>query len=167
MLNLQEQKKFQSIMTNALLFKGAMAVQLPFAGLSGMQISVLNEDECKVKVPYKFLNKNPFGSTYWAVLGMAAEMASGALLVMFCRGVEPSVSTFVTGCSAQFIKQAKGVTTFVCHDGQKIKSAVEGAIESKKAMTFSTEVNGYDKNGELLCAFTFDWGVKQRSKNKE
>ena len=113
MLNLQEQKKFQSIMTNALLFKGAMAVQLPFAGLSGMQIPVLNEEECKVTVPYKYLNKNPFGSTYWAVLGMAAEMASGALLVMFCRGVEPTVSTFVTGCSAQFIKQAKSITTFV------------------------------------------------------
>jgi len=164
MLNIQEQKKFQSIMTNALLFKGAMTVQLPFAGLSGMQIPVLTEETCKVTVPYKFLNKNPFGSTYWAVLGMAAEMASGALLLMFCRGVTPTVSTFVTGCSAKFIKQAKGVTTFVCNDGNKIKAAVEGAVESKKAMSFSTEVNGYDKNGELLCSFTFDWGVKQRSK---
>lgn len=164
MLNNKEQLKFQKIMTNPLLFKGAMAVQLPMAGISGMEIPVLNEDECKVTVPYRFLNKNPFGSTYWAVLGMAAEMASGALLVMFCRGVEPTISTFVTGCDAKFIKQAKGVTTFVCNDGQKIKSAVEGAITSQKAMTFSTEVNGYDKDGELLCSFTFNWGVKQREK---
>ena len=156
MLNIEEQKKFVNIMTNSLLFKGAMAFQVPMAGLSGMKIPVLNEEE--------HLNKNPFGSTYWAVLGMAAEMASGAILVMLCRGVQPTVSTFVTGTTAKFMKQAKGVTTFICKDGLKTKAAVEGAIESKKPINFTTKVIGYDKDGIELCEFTFDWGLKQRSK---
>jgi len=164
MLNIEEQKKFVNIMTNSLLFKGAMAFQVPMAGLSGMKIPVLNEEECHVTVPYKHLNKNPFGSTYWAVLGMAAEMASGAILVMLCRGVQPTVSTFVTGTTAKFMKQAKGVTTFICKDGLKTKAAVEGAIESKKPINFTTKVIGYDKDGVELCEFTFDLGLKQRSK---
>ena len=45
MLNIEEQKKFVKIMTNSLLFKGAMAFQVPMAGLSGMKIPVLNEEE--------------------------------------------------------------------------------------------------------------------------
>ncbi|MFN8284489.1 MAG: DUF4442 domain-containing protein [Chitinophagales bacterium] len=164
MLNEAEQKKFVKIMTNSLLFKGAMVMQVPMAGLSGMKIPILNEEECHVTVPYKHLNKNPFGSTYWAVLGMAAEMACGAILVKLCRGVEPTVSTFVTGTTAKFIKQAKGVTTFICKDGLKIKAAVEEAITSKQSITLTSHVVGYDKDNVVLCEFTFDWGLKQRSK---
>lgn len=164
MLNTEEQNKFVKIMTNSLLFKGAMTMQVPMAGLSGMKIPILNQEECHVTVPYKYLNKNPFGSTYWAVLGMTAEMACGALLVMFCRGVQPTVSTFVTGTSAKFIKQAKGLTTFICKDGAKIKEHVEAAITTKKPVNFTSSVTGYDKDGVILCEFTFEWGLKQRSK---
>ena len=49
--------------------------------LSGMKIRKLNEEKCKVTVPYKWINKNPFKSTFWAVLGMGAEMNTATLLI--------------------------------------------------------------------------------------
>src|SRR3954462_11364506 len=88
------------------LFKMGLMKFLPMGVIAGLKITELDERQCKVTVPYKYINKNPFNTTYWAVLGMAAEMASGALVQMYTHKSEPSVSMFVTGCDAKFIKRA-------------------------------------------------------------
>ena len=51
--------------------------------LSGMRIKKLNKDQCIVSVPFKWINKNPFKSTFWAVLGMAGEMSTAALILQY------------------------------------------------------------------------------------
>jgi hypothetical protein len=145
-------------------FKAGLLKVLPMAGIAGLKITELDEQQCKVTVPYKYINKNPFNTTYWAVLGMAAEMASGALVQMYTHKCQPSVSMFVTGCDAKFIKRATGLTTFVCNDGQIVADAVEKAISTKEGQKIVNNVKGYDKNGELLADFNFEWSIKARSK---
>lgn len=145
-------------------FKAGLLKVLPMAGIAGLKITELDDEQCKVTVPYKYLNKNPFNTTYWAVLGMAAEMASGALVQMFTHKSTPSVSMFVTGCDGKFIKRAVGITTFICNDGQLISNAIQKAIDTKEAQTILSNVKGYDKEGILLVDFTFEWSIKARSK---
>ncbi|MCB9034919.1 MAG: DUF4442 domain-containing protein [Chitinophagales bacterium] len=164
MLSTEKQNQYIKVMTNPISYKLGLSYTLPMASIAGMKLKTLNQTTCEVTVPFKFLNKNPFGSTYWAVLGMASEAASGILLMMYVHKLEPSVSTFVTGCNAKFIKQAKGITTFVCNDGKTIAESVLKSITTGDAQTFHTTVNGYDKDGTLLCEFEYDWGVKQRRK---
>lgn len=146
------------------LFKAGLLKVLPLAGIAGLKITELDDEQCKVTVPYKYLNKNPFNTTYWAVLGMAAEMASGALVQMYTHKLEPSVSMFVTGCDGKFIKRAVGLTTFICNDGQLIAKTIQKAIDTKEAQTIPSNVKGYDKDGILLVDFNFEWSVKARSK---
>lgn len=145
-------------------FKAGLLKVLPMASIAGLKITELDNEHCKVTVPYKYLNKNPFNTTYWAVLGMAAEMASGALVQMFTYKSTPSVSMFVTGCDGKFIKRATGVTTFICNDGLLISQTIQKAIDTNEAQTILSNVKGYDKDGVLIVDFNFEWSIKARSK---
>ena len=64
---------FRKALLNGFTFNAGLAAKLPMAFISGCRITELNEEQCKVTIPYRWLNNNPFGTTYWAVLGMAAE----------------------------------------------------------------------------------------------
>lgn len=160
----KESEEYRKLMTNPITSRAGMYYKLPMAAMAECRIIELNEELCKVAVPYKFLNKNPFNTTYWAVLGMAAEMAGGALLLMLTHKSQPSISTFVTGCTAKFVKTAKGLTTFVCNDGALIADKVEKAKATKQADTFNTNIVGYDDKGNVIAEFTFEWSIKARSK---
>ncbi len=163
-MNTEYKENYRKLALNYFTFKAGMYTQLPLAGIAGLRITALDDEQCKVTVPYKFLNKNPFNTTYWAVLGMAAEMASGALVQMYSHKSDPSVSMFVTACSGKFIKRAVGLTTFICQDGLLIASTIQNSIDTKTAQTIKSHVEGFDKDQNLLVAFDFEWSIKARSK---
>lgn len=145
-------------------FKLGMLKFLPMGAVADLKITELDAEQCQVTVPYKYVNKNPFNTTYWAVLGMAAEMASGAMVQMYTHKLQPSVSMFVTGCNGKFIKRAVGITTFVCQDGILIRDTIQKAIDTKTPQTIQSHVVGYDKDGVVLVEFDFEWSLKARSK---
>jgi hypothetical protein len=53
---------------------------LPSAFIVG--VACVDEKQCVVSVKHRWINQNPFNSMYFAVQAMAAELATGAL-VMF------------------------------------------------------------------------------------
>ncbi|MEZ5008525.1 MAG: DUF4442 domain-containing protein [Chitinophagales bacterium] len=156
--------KRHKILSSKFLLRMGMISSLPLGFLTGMYIKNIDDNSCKVAVPYKFLNKNPFKTTYWAVLGMAAEMASGIILVTYAKNITPSVATFVVGCDSKFINRALGVTTFECNDGQLIKEKVKIASETGEGHTFKTTTIGYSDDGKVVAEFIFTWSVKGRDK---
>ncbi|MBP8765937.1 MAG: thioesterase, partial [Ferruginibacter sp.] len=52
---------------------------LPSAFFSGVRVQYVDGDKSVVTVPYKWFSRNPFRSTYFACLSMAAEMSTGVL----------------------------------------------------------------------------------------
>jgi hypothetical protein len=156
-------KSFQRILNNRLLFKIAILFQAPLDFFTGMRVRELNEEWCKVSVPYRWLNKNPFKSTFWAVLGMAAELSTGALVMMYTYKLEPSVAIIVGDCSGEFIAKAKDLTTFVCNDGKLIAETVIKAIKTGEPQEVLCKAIGYSKAGEEVARFTFTWKMKRRS----
>lgn len=149
---------------NNFKFRFSLFKILPMGFLSGMKISKLTEDKCSVTVPYKRKNKNPFQSTFWAVLGMAAEMSSGALLIMYTHKQRPSVAMIIVNCTGNFVKKATDITTFTCNDGQKIKQAIKTAIEKEEAQLIECHMKGVNEAGEEVANFVFTWSVKARIK---
>ena len=150
--------------TNNFKFRFSLFKILPMGFLSGMKISKLTEDKCSVTVPYKRKNKNPFQSTFWAVLGMAAEMSSGALLIMYTYKQRPSVAMIIVSCTGKFVKKATDNTTFTCTDGQKIKQAIKAAIDKEEPQLIECHMQGVNEAGEEVANFTFTWSVKARIK---
>lgn len=161
--NIQEYRKRVS---NPFLFKLGLMKDLPLASMIGVKLTKLDEVESNLTVSYKFLNKNPFKTTYWAVLGMSAEMASGLLLLMYTHKLKPSVSTFVIGCEAKFVKRALGTTTFKCVQGHEIAEKIKRTCETFAPEEIKCITNAYDENGELVAEFIFTWGIKARQVKK-
>ncbi|HUH73919.1 MAG TPA: DUF4442 domain-containing protein [Chitinophagales bacterium] len=155
-------KEYKKLVLNPLAFKAGLIKDLPLASLIGVSLTKLDDNNCELTVPYRFLNKNPFNTTYWAVLGMVAEMGSGALLLMYTNKLKPSVSTFVIGCEAKFIKTAVGLTTFKCNQGYEIASKVMKTCQTFEAQEIVCQTNAYNEKGEVVAEFTFTWGIKAR-----
>ena len=155
-------KSFQRILTNRVLFKIVMLFQVPLNFMTGMRLRELNEKSCKVSVPYRWLNKNTFKSTFWAVLGMAAELSTGALVMMYTYKLHPSVAIIVGDCSGEFVAKARDLTTFVCNDGERIAETVKRAIKTGEPQEVLCETVGYSKAGEEIARFTFTWKMKRR-----
>lgn len=162
----QKMEQYRNDLLSPIKSRIGMFYMLPMGALAGLKVTHLDERACKVKVPYKFLNKNPFNTTYWAVLGMAAEMAGGAILLMYTKNAKVSVANFVVGCESKFVNRAVGVTTFITNDGLLIKEKVEEAIKTGEAITFDTTTIGYSEENKVIAEFVFTWSVKAR-KNKK
>ena len=155
--------KLRKFAVRPFFFKTYLLLKLPMGFLSGMKIRKLNEKKCKVTVPYKWINKNPFKSTFWAVLGMGAEMNTAALILQYTYKHQPSISTLPLKCESEFLKKATGITKFVCNDGLKIKEKINIAINTKKPIIIETYSKGFNKDAETVCKFKFTWSVKVRS----
>jgi len=154
--------EFQALMKSPIKFKLALVKMLPLASLVGIKLKRLDETTCELTVPFKWLNKNPFGTTYWAVMGMVSEMASGLLLLMYTYKLKPSVSTFVIGCEAKFHKRATGITVFKCEQGKEIAEKVQNTCSTFEPQEIECIANGYNEEGELVAEFKFTWGIKAR-----
>ena len=62
--NPKNQEYVKKNFKNSFKFRLLLFKILPMGFLSGMRIKELNEEKCVVTVPYKWINKNPFKSTF-------------------------------------------------------------------------------------------------------
>ena len=100
---------------------------------------------------------------FWAVQGMAAELATGALIMMKIKALNKKVSMLVIQNQAQFTKKAKGRITFQCQQGQDIDEALKVALNTGQGQTLFLHAEGYDESGDLVSKFSFEWTLKSKS----
>jgi acyl-coenzyme A thioesterase PaaI-like protein len=154
----------QSVFDSPFKFRMMLLTRLPMGFLSGMRIHKLERGRCEVDIRYKWLNKNPFQSTFWAVLGMAAEMSSGALILLYTHGQKPSIATLVTATEARYHKKAVGRTRFICESGEAIAAAVAQTVATGQGVEVRCPMQGFNDQGELVAEFAFTWSLKARLK---
>ncbi len=147
---------------NKILFKIFTLFNLPMALISGLKIERITSTECETSVGYKFLNKNPFNSIYFAVLSMAAELSTGALAMLSVQTMDSNISFIVTGMEGEFLKKAKGKIKFKCLEGEKIFKAVEKAVQTPEPAVQMVQTIGYNDEDEIVAIFNFKWSFKKR-----
>ena len=113
-------------------------------------------------VPYGWRSQNPFKSTYFAAQAMAAEMSTGAL-VLLATAHQP-FSTLIVDMKATFGRKATGLATFTCDDGGAVFDAVARAAATGEPQTITLESVGRLDDGTEVSRFTFTWSVKARSR---
>ncbi len=155
---------FMKMVRHPLKFRLFLLFNLPSAYFAGVRIKFISEEKCAVTVPYKWFSKNPFRSTYFACLAMAAEMSTGALTLSHIYKRSPSVSMLITDMSAEYYKKATAVTTFVCRDGIALRDAVEEAIAADGNNIITVKSTGTNEAGEMIAEFSFTWSLKVRNK---
>lgn len=142
-----------------------LLLKLPSAYFAGVRIKKIDEQECAVRVPYKWFSRNPFRSTYFACLAMAAEMSTGALAMAHLYKRKPAISMLVVKVEANYFKKAVGNTIFTCADGKAIEDTIEKANSSGDAHSIVAKTIGVNEAGELIAEVFITWSFKKRSKS--
>ena len=138
--------------------------KLPSAYFCGVRTKYIDDNKCIVTVKYKWINQNPFKSMFWAVQGMAAELSTGALVLMKIKQSGKKVSMLVTNNNASFIKKATGRITFSCRDGYLIDEALSKSINTGEGQAFWMQSIGTNEDGVVVSTFNFEWSVRVKSK---
>lgn len=138
-------------------------VKLPAVFFTGIRVKEISSTHCKVAVRHRWINQNPFKSMFWAVQGMAAELTTGALVLMKIEESGRKISMLVANNKASFTKKATGKITFVCEDGDKIEAAIQRAIETNEGQTFWMTSIGTNSAGVVVSTFDFEWSVKVKN----
>ena len=141
-----------------------MLAKLPMAYLAGLRVHSLSEERAEVTIRYKYLNKNPFNSIYFASLSMAAELSTGLLCMAQTYKSAPAVSMLVVHMEADFMKKAVGKITFTCEDGEKIKVSADQTKATGQGVTVVATSTGIDEVGDKVAEFRFTWSLKAKSK---
>lgn len=153
---------FLQLVNNKFKFNLFLFSKLPSAFFCGVRVQSADEGTCVVTVPFKWLSQNPFKSTYFACLSMAAEMSTGVLGLAHVYQRNPAVSMLVVNISGNFFKKAVGKTTFVCMDGLLIKQTIEDAIASGQGKTITAKSTGTNAAGEVVAEFLITWSFKAK-----
>jgi hypothetical protein len=153
-------RAFFDIVLNPLKFRLYLFTNLPSAFYSGLRIVEADPDHCIVTVPYKRFTRNPFRSTYFACLSMAAEMSTGLLAMAPIYKRDPKVSMLVVGMESIFTKKATGLTSFICNDGAAIRMAIANARATGEAQTVKVRSIGTSSNGDIVAEFSLTWSFK-------
>lgn len=135
---------------------------LPSAWFAGVKIVLLTKEEATVSIPYKWFNKNPFNSMYFAILSMAAEVSTGVLCMGHSYKLQPSVSMLLVESNATFHKKATGKIFFTCADGIKILQTIEQAIATKEAAFVTCHSTGKNELDEIIAELNYTWSFKIR-----
>lgn len=153
---------FFSLLNHPLKFRLYLLKNLPAAYFSGLKILQANTVSCIVSVPFKWFTRNPFRSTYFACLSMAAEMSTGLLAMSHLYKRKPAVSMLVTATEAKFYKKATGRTAFQCGDGKAIEEAIAKALSSAAPQVLKTHSVGRNAEGEAVAEFWITWSFKAK-----
>lgn len=156
-------EKFIKLIKHPVKFRMFLFAKLPAAFFSGVRIKEIDEDRSVVSVPFKWLTQNPFRSTYFASLAMAAEMSTGVLGMMHVYKLNPPISMLITNMEASYFKKSTGKTFFVCEAGKQIHDTIVESIATKESKSITVKSTGTNKNGEVIATFLFTWSFKLKS----
>lgn len=153
---------FIKLMKHPLKFRMFLFTKLPSAYFSGVRVREIDENSCRVTVPYKWFSQNPFRSTYFACLSMAAEMSTGVLAMAHLYKSNPPVSMLVVKVESSYFKKATGRTSFTCNEGSVFQQAIEECIQTGESRTVQAKSTGTNKDGEVVAEFLITWSFKAR-----
>lgn len=155
--------QFLALVKSPLKFRLYLLAKLPAAFFAGVRVRAVGMESATVTVPYTWFSQNPFRSTYFACLAMAAEMSTGLLAMLHTYRRQPPVSMLVTGLEATYYKKATGITSFYCADGNAVAQAIQEALRTGEGRTLRMRSEGKNAAGEKIADFYITWSFKVKT----
>jgi hypothetical protein len=137
--------------------------KLPSAFWSGVRVKSISKEQCIVTVKHRWFNQNPFKSMYFAVQAMAAELTTGALVMMQIKKSGKKISMLVANNNSNFSKKATGRITFTCNDGHLIEEAIKQTIATGEGQTIWMKSVGVNEKREQVSEMNFEWSIKLKA----
>ena len=134
--------------------------KLPSCYFTGVRVKTIDQTCCVTSVRHRWINQNPFKSMFWAAQGMAAEMATGVLVMKGIENIGKNVSMLVTNQRGNFTKKATGKIRFECHHGGLVANALEESAKTGEGRIITMKAEGFNTEGVSVCNFHFEWSLK-------
>jgi Domain of unknown function (DUF4442) len=161
--NLAAVQRLAARLKSPLGLRGYFLAKLPLAYMAGLRIKVLDAERCAVTVPYGWRTTNPFKSTYFAAQAMAAELSTGALVMLATETAPAPVAMLIVSMTASFEKKATEKLTFTCDAGPDAFAAVAETLRTGEGVPIEMRTVGTLPDGTVASTFTFTWSVKKRA----
>ncbi len=155
--------EFIRLVSNPLRFRFFLFLKLPAAFLAGVRLKFVSPDRAEATVRFQYWTKNPFRSTYFACLGMAAEMSTGILAMAHLYKRKPAISMLVTRIESDFYKKAVGITTFTCDQGHALRQAIDKTAATGEAVELVVTSIGRNEEGLEIARFQITWSFKRKA----
>ena len=155
--------EFIRLVNNPLRFRFFLFIKLPAAFLAGVRLKFVSPDRAEAAVRFQYWTKNPFRSTYFACLGMAAEMSTGILAMAHLYKRKPAISMLVTRIESDFYKKAVGITTFTCDQGHALRQAIDKTAATGEAVELVVTSIGRNEEGLEIARFQITWSFKRKA----
>jgi hypothetical protein len=136
---------------------------LPMAFISGLKVVSFDQQSASVRIPFNYVNKNPFRSMYFGSQSIAAELSTGLLAMAAIYQVSQNVSMLVLTMKSSFLKKATSAVTFTCEDGTLFAKTVQIAIETGEGQTITSKSIGKNEEGIIVSEFEFTWTFKLKT----
>lgn len=132
--------------------------KLPAAFLCGVRLHALTDNTATATVRFRWINSNPFGSMYFAVQMMAAELSTGILVMNAINTSQEKMSMLVTENHSAYSKKVTGKVFFTCDSGNLLKSIA--MLAPGEILNVTLESEGRDASGEVVSKMSFGWRIK-------
>ncbi len=139
-----------------------LMTHIPVAWIAGIRVAKLTDEVCELQLRHRWINQNPFGSVYFAVLAAGGELATGIPLFREVKAAKRPVSMLVTEQQARFLKKARGRVRFVFNDMDIIRQNLQEALDNGTARVFTLTSRALDEQGQTLAEFRFQWSIKPK-----
>lgn len=149
-------------MRTQLLFQGVLWTRMPLLAMIKPRVRLLNQERCEVELPFRFRNRNIFGSMYFAATLMAAEATTGGLVLFHDAVRLEKIRFIVRGIEADFVKPARSTVTFVCDQGEEVMAAMEEAVRTGESVERDLIVEGRRADGEVVARVQVRWYWKAK-----
>lgn len=150
-------------MLNPWAMRAFMFAKLPLAWFAGLGVEHLDDQRCEVSVPRGWRTQNPFRSTYFAALTMAAELSTGAPAMVAVQTARVPISMLITDLQGSFGKKATERAVFRYERVRAMSTVVRQAVESGEGMSIDAETVGRMADGTEVARFTFTWSFKKKA----
>ena len=137
---------------------------LPTAIWMGLRLELLDDQICTIGLRYRWRNRNPFGSIYFAAQAAASELSTGLPAFLEIRRIQDhQISMLVMDIQMTFLRQAKGKVYFRFDQIHLIRNAILRAKGTDDPQFCALTVIGLDAlTGAQVSNCRITWRFRRR-----
>ncbi|MFW5967210.1 MAG: DUF4442 domain-containing protein [Persicimonas sp.] len=157
-----EARRFQTVFTTPTLFRAMLLAKLPLFMLTGAKVEHLDLERCRVELPFGWINRNPFGSMYFASIMMSAEATTGGLVLLHRENRAREYSAIVSNISGDFERAAYSKMTFECDRGHEVDRYFERADRTGERESHVFTVEGRTEEDGVVARVEVTWSLRAK-----
>ena len=140
--------------------------QIPVICYCRPQIIHLDDEYCKLRIPFNWRTRNHVQSMYIGVFTVGADLTGGLLTLRSIRKRKRKVVLIFKDFNAKFFKRAEQDVIFICRDGVEIDHAVQQAVDKGERVNLPINITAMlsqDTKADPVANFRLTLSIKDQT----